>query len=291
MGDAQLNFDLGYKTEPDIQEIIRKVQDVDVIIFAGGISPQLEGEEMGVNLPGFKGGDRTDIELPEVQRNLIEKLHQAGKKIIFVNCSGSPIGLVPETKTCEAIIQAWYPGQSGGKAVAEVLSGKINPSGKLPVTFYSSLSQLPDFENYNMTGRTYRYMQEKPLFPFGYGLSYTTFGIGKLKLKHKTINTGENLHFSLTIKNTGNQDGEEVIQVYLTKNGDKAGPAKTLRAFKRISLAAGKSAKVNFSLSPEQLSWWNPLKDQVENHAGEYTISIGRHSGDEDMKVTTVMIR
>jgi len=199
--------------------------------------------------------------------------------------------LEPETKTCEAIIQAWYPGQSGGKAVAEVLSGKINPSGKLPVTFYRNVNQLPDFENYNMTGRTYRYMQEKPLFPFGYGLSYTSFASGKIKLKNKTIQTGDSLNFSMKLKNTGKLDGEEVIQVYLTKNGDKEGPIKTLRAFKRIHLAAGKSAKVNFSLSPEQLAWWNPNKNQVENHAGEYTISVGRHSGDEAMKVEKVKIR
>ena len=146
-------------------------------VFVGGISPSLEGEEMGVDLPGFKKGDRTSIELPEVQRNLLAALHRAGKKVILVNCSGSPVGLVPETETCEAILQAWYPGQQGGRAVADVLFGDYNPAGRLPVTFYRNIEQLPDFEDYNMTGRTYRFMKERPLFPFGYGLSYTTFYI------------------------------------------------------------------------------------------------------------------
>ncbi len=170
--DAQLNFDLGFKKDVDIRKSVERVKDADIVIFASGISPSLEGEEMGVNLPGFKKGDRTDIELPAVQRELVDALHRAGKKIILVNCSGSPIGLEPETQKCEAILQAWYPGQQGGKAVAEVLFGDYNPAGKLPVTFYRNVSQLPDFEDYNMTGRTYRYMQDVPLFPFGYGLSY-----------------------------------------------------------------------------------------------------------------------
>ena len=172
--DAQLNFDLGFKREVDIQKSVEQVKEADIVIFASGISPSLEGEEMGVNLPGFKKGDRTDIELPAVQRELIDALHRAGKKIVLVNCSGSPIGLEPETKKCEAILQAWYPGQQGGTAVAEVLFGDYNPAGRLPVTFYRNVSQLPDFEDYNMVGRTYRYMQDTPLFPFGYGLSYTT---------------------------------------------------------------------------------------------------------------------
>ena len=180
--DAQLNFDLGFKREVDIQKSVEQVKEADIVIFASGISPSLEGEEMGVNLPGFKKGDRTDIELPAVQRELIDALYRAGKKIVLVNCSGSPIGLEPETKKCEAILQAWYPGQQGGTAVAEVLFGDYNPAGRLPVTFYRNVSQLPDFEDYNMAGRTYRYMQDTPLFPFGYGLSYTTFSYDKVCL-------------------------------------------------------------------------------------------------------------
>ena len=158
--DAQLNFDMGFKKKVDIAQSVNAVRNADVVVFVGGISPSLEGEEMGVDLPGFKKGDRTSIELPEVQRNLLAALHRAGKKVILVNCSGSPVGLVPETETCEAILQAWYPGQQGGRAVADVLFGDYNPAGRLPVTFYRSIEQLPDFEDYNMTGRTYRFMKD-----------------------------------------------------------------------------------------------------------------------------------
>ena len=142
--DAQLNFDLGFKNEVDVRKSVERVKDADVVVFVGGVSPNLEGEEMGVELPGFRGGDRTDIELPAVQRELIAALHHAGKKVVLVNCSGSPIGLEPETGRCGAILQAWYPGQAGGTAVAEVLFGDYNPAGRLPVTFYRNVSQIPD---------------------------------------------------------------------------------------------------------------------------------------------------
>ena len=181
-----LRFDIGVYRQIAPEAVAGRVSDADVVIFVGGISPDLEGEDKYfVNCPGFSGGDRTTIELPEVQRNILKALKQAGKKVIFVNCSGSAVALVPETKSCDAILQAWYPGQAGGTAVADVLFGDYNPSGKLPVTFYKNTDQLPDFENYDMKGRTYRYMTETPLYPFGYGLSYTTFDISKgLSLIH-----------------------------------------------------------------------------------------------------------
>src|SRR5690606_7120657 len=215
--DAQLMFDFGYKEEIDVAKTVEKIKDADVVVFVGGISPSLEGEEMGVNLPGFKGGDRTDIELPAVQRNLIKALKDAGKKVVLVNCSGSPIGFEPEVDNCEAILQAWYPGQSGGKAVADVLFGDYNPAGRLPVTFYKNVQQLPDFEDYDMAGRTYRYMNEKPLFPFGYGLSYTTFAYGKPRLDKANVQAGESVRLTVPVSNTGDRDGEEVVQVYLHK--------------------------------------------------------------------------
>ena len=239
--DAQLNFDMGFKKKVDIAQSVNAVRNADVVVFVGGISPSLEGEEMGVDLPGFKKGDRTSIELPEVQRNLLAALHRAGKKVILVNCSGSPVGLVPETETCEAILQAWYPGQQGGRAVADVLFGDYNPAGRLPVTFYRSIEQLPDFEDYNMTGRTYRFMKERPLFPFGYGLSYTTFTYGAATFNKQTVDSEDNLSVVVPVSNTGSRDGEEVVQVYLSKVGDEAGPVKTLRAFKRVSVPAGKT--------------------------------------------------
>ncbi|KAA5417649.1 xylan 1,4-beta-xylosidase [Bacteroides cellulosilyticus] len=289
--DAQLNFDLGFKKDVDIRKSVERVKDADIVIFASGISPSLEGEEMGVNLPGFKKGDRTDIELPAVQRELIDALHRAGKKIILVNCSGSPIGLEPETQKCEAILQAWYPGQQGGKAVAEVLFGDYNPAGKLPVTFYRNVSQLPDFEDYNMTGRTYRYMQDVPLFPFGYGLSYTTFGYGKTVLDKNELTAGQSLKLTVPVTNTGKRNGEEVVQVYLRKQGDAEGPIKTLRAFKRVSIPAGKTVNVEFDLKDKELEWWDDQSNTVRVCPGNYDIMVGGSSKEEDLQRTTIAIK
>lgn len=282
--DAQLNFDLGFKKEVDIKKSVESVKEADIVIFAGGISPTLEGEEMGVNLPGFKKGDRTDIELPAVQRELVAALHRAGKKVVFVNCSGSPIGLEPETKTCEAILQAWYPGQAGGTAVAEVLFGDYNPAGRLPVTFYRNVSQLPDFEDYNMTGRTYRYMDEAPLFPFGYGLSYTTFNYGHLALEKNKITTNETLKLTVPVTNIGKRDGEEVVQVYLKKQDDAEGPIKTLRAFKRVLIPAGKTIEVEFELTGKALEWWDTETNTMRVCAGKYDVMVGGSSQAKELQ-------
>lgn len=281
--DALLNFDLGIKREVNIKQTVERVKDADVVLFVGGISPGLEGEEMGVNLPGFKKGDRTDIELPEVQRTLIEALHRAGKKVVFVNCSGSPIGLVPETKTCEAILQAWYPGQAGGTAVAEVLFGDYNPAGRLPVTFYRSVAQLPDFEDYNMQGRTYRYLKEEPLFPFGYGLSYTTFEYGQMALSKERIKIGESLTLTVPVTNAGTRDGEEVVQVYLRKQGDVDGPNKALRAFKRVAIPAGTTTKIELELKAKDLEWWDEASNTMRMSSGSYDVMVGGSSLTEDL--------
>jgi len=282
--DAQLNFDIGFKQKVNIDASVACVKDADVVVFAGGISPLLEGEEMGVNLPDFRGGDRTDIELPAVQRELIHALHRAGKKIILVNCSGSPIALEPETKNCEAILQAWYPGQAGGTAVADVLFGDYNPGGRLPVTFYRNMSQLPDFEDYNMTGRTYRYMTQQPLFPFGYGLSYTTFEYGNLSLAKEQIKLGEPLKLTVNVTNNGQRDGEEVVQVYLKKQDDAEGPGKTLRAFKRVRIPAGKSVEVAFDLNGKELEWWDAQSNTMRVCAGRYDVMVGKNSQDRDLQ-------
>lgn len=281
--DAQLNFDIGFKKEVDIKKSVDRVKDADVVIFTGGISPSFEGEEMGVNLPGFKKGDRTDIELPAVQRELIIALHRAGKKVILVNCSGSPIGLEPETKECEAILQAWYPGQAGGTAVAEVLFGEYNPAGRLPVTFYRNVSQLPDFEDYNMAGRTYRYMSQEPLFSFGYGLSYTTFEYGQMTLSKDKINAGEMLRLTVPVTNSGKRNGEEVVQVYLRKHEDTDGPNKTLRAFKRVNIPAGTTVNVEFELKDKELEWWDATSNTMRVCSGIYDIMAGSSSQMEDL--------
>ena len=246
---------------------------------------------MGVNLPGFKKGDRTDIELPAVQRELIDALYRAGKKIILVNCSGSPIGLEPETKKCEAILQAWYPGQQGGTAVAEVLFGDYNPAGRLPVTFYRNVSQLPDFEDYNMTGRTYRYMQDTPLFSFGYGLSYTTFSYGKVVLDQSEVTAGQTLKLTVPVTNAGKRDGEEVVQVYLKRQGDAEGPVKTLRAFKRVFIPAGQTVNIEFDLKDKELEWWDEQTNTVRVCSGTYDIMVGGSSEDESLQRTLVTIK
>lgn len=287
--DAQLNFDLGFKEEADIQRSVAKVKDADVVIFAGGISPQLEGEEMGVKLPGFRGGDRTDIELPAVQREMIKALHDAGKKIVFVNCSGSPIAMEPEVEHCQAILQAWYPGQSGGKAVADVLFGDYNPAGRLPATFYRNLAQLPDFEDYDMAGHTYRFFKGEPLFPFGYGLSYTTFKYGKMRLA-SSVKVGETAKITVPVTNTGSRDGEEVVQVYLKKQGETDGPIKTLRAFKRVFIPAGKTVEVELELTPKQLEWWDATTNTMRTMPNTFDVMIGGSSKDSDLQKKTLKL-
>ena len=277
--EALLRFDIGVYRQIAPEAVAGRVSDADVVIFVGGISPDLEGEDKYfVNCPGFSGGDRTTIELPEVQRNILKALKQAGKKGIFVNCSGSAVALVPETKSCDAILQAWYPGQAGGTAVADVLFGDYNPSGKLPVTFYKNTDQLPDFENYDMKGRTYRYMTETPLYPFGYGLSYTTFDISKGRLSKNVISTNQTVTFKANVKNTGKREGTEVVQVYVRKVGDKEGPVKTLRAFRSIPLKAGKSSVVSIDLPPRTFEFFDPETNTMRILPGDYEIMYGNSS-------------
>lgn len=288
--EAQLHFDLGIKDDMDIRRSVERVKDADVVIFVGGISPLLEGEEMGVDLPGFRRGDRTDIELPAVQRELITALHRAGKKIILVNCSGSPVALVPETAMCEAILQAWYPGQEGGTAVAEVLFGDYNPAGRLPVTFYRGLSQLPDFEDYSMKGRTYRFMDQEPLFPFGYGLSYTTFRYGRPVIGKSQIAAGETLELTVPVTNSGSRDGEEVVQLYLRKLGDTEGPILSLRSFWRVTIPAGETTEVSFTLGEQELEWWNESIQAVTVTPGEYELLVGGSSREKELQSVTFTI-
>ena len=272
-----LYVDIEKAMAQDIEAAVAKVKDADVVIFGGGISPNFEGEEMRNSPEGFKKGDRTHIELPAIQRRLLAALKAAGKKIVLVNFSGSAIGLTPETETCDAILQAWYPGQAGGTAIADILFGDYNPAGRLPITFYKNTEQLPDFENYSMKGRTYRYMTETPLFPFGYGLSYTSFVYKKTKYKDGIL--------TVQVKNTGKTDGEEVVQVYLSRPGDVAGPHKTLRAFKRISIPAGKTVKVEFALNDKTFEWWDEATGLIKPLSGKYEIFYGGSSAGATNKI------
>lgn len=286
---ANLEFDFGKELDIDFSGLINKLKGVDVVIFAGGLSTLLEGEEMPVNYPGFKGGDRTDIQLPEVQRNCLKALKAAGKKVIFVNCSGSAIGLLPETESCDAILQAWYGGESGGQAVADILFGDYNPSGKLPVTFYKDTTQLADFEDYSMTGRTYRFMSDA-LFPFGYGLSYTTFSIGLANVNSGFVKVGEPVSLTIPVTNTGKRAGTEVLQVYIKKVKDPGGPIRTLRAYQRVELKAGTTSSVSISLAPTAFEFYDAVEGKMTVKPGEYELWYGNSSTQESLKMVKVNI-
>lgn len=287
---ANLEFDFGKEYDIDFSSLIQKLKGIDTVIFAGGLSTLLEGEEMPVSSPGFKGGDRTDIELPAVQRKFLKELKAAGKKVIFVNCSGSAIALTPETESCDAILQAWYPGESGGQAVAEVLFGDYNPAGKLPVSFYKNSDKLGDFEDYSMKGRTYRYTTDV-LFPFGFGLSYSKFTIGEAKLSKTTIKPNENIQLSFPVKNVSKRDGTEIVQVYVRKAKDTDGPLKTLKAFKRINLKAGEKQLVAIDLPASSFEFYDANTIGMKVTSGLYEVYYGNSSDAKDLKMITVAIQ
>ena len=280
--NANLKINVAKEHPIDYQQVISQLKGINKVIFCGGISSALEGEEMPVDIDGFKGGDRTHIELPKVQREFLKALKEAGKQVIFVNCSGSAIALSPETETCEAIVQAWYPGQEGGTAVADVLFGDYNPSGKLPVTFYKNSSQLPDYEDYSMKGRTYRYFND-PLFAFGYGLSYTTFEIGEAKMNGtKSI--------TIPVTNTGKKDGTEIVQLYIRDLSDQEGPLKSLRGFQRVEVKAGQTTNATIELTKNSFEFWDAETNTMRTKPGRYEILYGTSSQDKDLKRLTVTL-
>ena len=282
---AGMKINIARELPLDYQQTINQLKGIDKVIFVGGIAPSLEGEEMPVNIEGFKGGDRTDIELPKVQREFLKALKAAGKQVIFVNCSGSAIALEPEVQTCDAIVQAWYPGQEGGTAVADVLFGDVNPSGKLPVTFYKRSSQLPNYEDYSMKGRTYRYFNDA-LFPFGYGLSYTTFEVDA----EPSIDT-KGIAVKFTVENTGKRDGTEIVQVYIRNTADKEGPLKTLRAFKRVDVKAGQKVTDTIRLDRESFEGWDSETNTMRFVPGTYDIYVGNSSLCDDEPPMTITIQ
>ncbi|MCU4174325.1 xylan 1,4-beta-xylosidase [Carboxylicivirga sp. N1Y90] len=286
---ANIEFDFGKEIDVDYTNLINKLKGVDDVIFVGGLSGNLEGEEMPVNYPGFKGGDRTNIELPSVQRNCLKALKEAGKKVIFVNCSGSAIALAPETESCDAILQAWYPGESGGLAVADVLFGDYNPSGKLPVTFYENSEKLGDFEDYSMKGKTYRYTTEA-LFPFGFGLSYTQFNIGEAKVDKSTIHANESVQLTIPVTNAGKRNGTEIVQVYIRKVDDLEGPIKNLRAFKRVEVSKGKTVKTTIEIPSSSFEFYDWSQRRMTVTEGEFEILYGTSSKDADLKKLRISI-
>ena len=272
---ANLSFNMDIVKTIDYQAMADKVKDCDAIVFVGGISPQLEGEEMSVSFKGFRGGDRTAIELPDVQLNMLKALKATGKPIIFVLCSGSAIAMPWEKENIDGILASWYSGQQGGQAVADVLFGDYNPAGRLPVTFYASTNDLPDFENYSMKGRTYRYFEGKALFPFGHGLSYTTFTYSKASLNRTSISTNDSVELRLTIKNTGKTDGDEVVQIYLRNLQDPEGPLKTLRHFQRISVPTGQSKDLVISLPSQRFESFDTETGRNKVKPGKYELLYG----------------
>jgi len=287
--EANIEFNFGKEVNVDYTDLIKKLQGIDVVVYVGGLSTQLEGEEMPVSYPGFKGGDRTNIELPDVQRNCLKALKKAGKKVVYVNCSGSAIALTPETESCDAILQAWYGGESGGQAVADVLFGDYNPGGKLPVTFYKNSDQLKDFEDYSMKGRTYRFMSDA-LFPFGFGLSYTNFSIGNAKFSKTELKNTESIELSIPVSNTGKRDGIEIVQVYVRKLNDTDGPLKTLKGFQRVKVAAGKTAEAVISLPSSSFEFYNKVSGKMVVEAGEYEVLYGNSSNPKDLKTTKITV-
>lgn len=284
-GSTTLQLSVTDEKTNTVEDILGMAEDAETVIFVGGISPNLEKEQAKVVAPGFDNGDRTSIELPEVQRNILKALHDAGKKIVFVNCSGSAVALTPETETCDAILQAWYPGEQGGHAVADVLFGDYNPGGKLPVTFYKDDSQLPPFDDYNMAGRTYRYFKGEPLYPFGYGLSYTTFKTGK------PVYDAVNGKVRVEVSNTGKRDGVEIVQVYVRNVSDKEGPIKTLRGFSRVALKAGEGKTVDIDFPRESFECWDSSTNTMRVVPGRYELMAGSSSADKDLKKITVQIK
>lgn len=240
-------------SKKEISDLVNRLKNMDVVIFVGGISPQLEGEEMPVAIPGFIGGDRTSIKLPQIQTDLMKALHEANIPTAFVMMTGSAIAVEWEAENIPAIVNAWYGGQDAGTAIADVLFGDYNPSGKLPVTFYAKDSDLPPFGSYEMKNRTYRYFDGQVLYPFGYGLSYSSFEYSPIQMS-SVIKTGENAEVSVNVKNTGKRNGEEVVQLYMSypdANGEK--PLYALKGFMRIALKAGESKNVVFKLTPREM--------------------------------------
>ena len=282
-GYGALNFDIQHKATPTSQELLAQVGQAETVVFVGGISPRLEGEEMRVSEPGFRGGDRTSIELPQAQRDVLRWLHETGKKVVFVNCSGGAMAMTPELETCDAILQWWYDGEQGGAALADVLTGRYNPSGKLPVTFYRNTDQLPDFLDYTMKNRTYRYFTGEPLFPFGFGLSYTTFEVGKPAYKNNKV--------YVTVKNTGSVEGTETVQVYISRPADKEGPLKTLRGYEQVRLKAGESKTISIDLPRQNFETWDAQTNTMRVVPGRFELMAGTSSADKDLKKIQINVK
>ena len=255
-------------------EAVAAAKNADVVIAVLGITSELEGEEMPVDEDGFKGGDRTSLNLPKPEEELLEAVTAAGKPVVLILANGSALAVNWAQEHVNAILESWYPGEEGGAAIAETLSGKNNPAGRLPVTFYTGIEQLPPFEDYAMKGRTYRYFEGKPLYPFGYGLSYTTFSYSGLELPKSAITAGDPLTAEVTVTNTGTREGDEVAQLYLSFPNVPGAPLHALRGFKRVHLKPGEAQNVIFELKERDLSMVSEAGEPIIAEGG-YSVSVG----------------
>jgi beta-glucosidase len=255
-------------------EAVAAAKDADVVVAVVGITSELEGEEMPVTEPGFKGGDRTSLDLPKPEQDLLEAVAATGKPLVVVLTNGSALGVNWAKAHANAILDAWYPGEEGGAAVAETLSGRNNPAGRLPVTFYKDVSQLPAFDDYSMKDRTYRYFTGTPLYPFGYGLSYTTFAYSGLTVPTTPVAAGSPVVVEAMVTNTGKRAGDEVAQLYLSFPDVPGRPLRALRGFQRVHLEAGASQKLHFELQPRDLSMVTEAGEPIVAE-GTYAISVG----------------
>jgi beta-glucosidase len=257
-----------------IPKAVALANDADVVVAVVGITSQLEGEEMKVDVPGFKGGDRTSLDLPKEEEDLLEALKTTGKPLVVILMNGSALSVNWANEHANAILDAWYSGEEGGTAIAQTLAGANNPAGRLPVTFYKGVEQLPEFEDYSMKNRTYRYFAGQPLYPFGYGLSYSKFNYSNLALSAKDLSAGDSLTVDVDIRNTSDRAGDEVAELYLHFPESAGRPIRALRGFTRLHLDAGESKHVHFSLDARDLSEVNEKGDRIIA-AGEYQVSVG----------------
>ena len=271
---AMLRGDICERNLVDFTDLANQVKDADAIVIIGGISAQMEGE----------GGDKQDIELPKVQQMLVKAMHKTGKPVIFVNCSGSAIAFGSVEGEYDALLQAWYAGQGGAKALAEVLFGDYNPGGKLPVTFYRSNNDLPDFLDYSMKNRTYRYFTGVPQYAFGFGLSYTTFNVGDAKISAKKMKKNGKVTLTIPVTNTGKREGTETVQVYVKRLDDAGAPIKALKGFQKLSLKAGETQKATITLDGEAFEYYDEMIDELSTKSGRYQILYGTSSMDKDLK-------
>ena len=281
---AMLRGDICERKLVDFTDLANNVKQADAIVIIGGISARMEGE----------GGDKQTIELPVVQQLLVKAMHQTGKPVVFVNCSGSAIAFGSVEGQYDALLQAWYPGQGGAKALAEVLFGDYNPGGKLPVTFYRSNDDLPDFMDYSMKNRTYRYFTGVPQYAFGYGLSYTTFSVGQGKISGKSGKSGKSGAFctiTVPVTNTGNREGTETVQVYVKRLGDAGAPIKALKGFQKLTLKAGETQQAEITLDGEAFEYYEEKIDELAVKPGKYQILYGTSSRDEDLQSFDFMVK